>query len=118
MDEYRYGEAVTAFGPENADTKSIGVGEVKTLVEWKLYVLFHILILATYPDIPGTLKGVTYRLASLVFGGRRATAILSGLQTPSLKFTSDAPTGPLVSKITERSTYLPSVRHCHFAASR
>ncbi|EGZ77902.1 hypothetical protein NEUTE2DRAFT_154452 [Neurospora tetrasperma FGSC 2509] len=110
LDEYRYGEAVTAFGPEKADTKSIGVDEVKTLVEWKLYVLFHILIPATYPDIPGTLKGVTYRLASLVFGGRRATAIFSGLQTPSLKLTSDAPTGPLVSKITERSTYLPSFR--------
>lgn len=57
LDEYRYGEAVTAFGPEKADTKSIGVDEVKTLVEWKLYVLFHILIPATYSDIPGTLQG-------------------------------------------------------------
>ncbi|KAK3501226.1 hypothetical protein B0T13DRAFT_511241 [Neurospora crassa] len=96
LDEYRYGEAVTAFGPEKADTKFLGVDEVKTLVEWKLYVLFHILLPATYSDIPGTLKGVTYRLASLALGGRRATAIFSGLQTPSLKLTSDAPTGPLV----------------------
>ncbi|KAK3484565.1 hypothetical protein B0T13DRAFT_492372 [Neurospora crassa] len=88
LDEYRYGEAVTAFA-------------VRPL---------HILLPATYSDIPGTLKGVTYRLASLALGGRRATAIFSGLQTPSLKLTSDAPTGPLVCKITERSTSFPSFR--------
>ncbi|KAJ4408940.1 hypothetical protein N0V85_004158 [Neurospora sp. IMI 360204] len=36
LDEYRYDEAVKAFGPEKAGTKSMGVDEVKTLVEWKL----------------------------------------------------------------------------------
>ena len=40
LDEYRYDEAVKAFGSEKAGTRSMGVDEVKTLVEWKLYVFF------------------------------------------------------------------------------
>lgn len=48
LDEYRYDEAVKAFGPEKAGTKSMGVDEVKILVEWKLYVPFQILLPATH----------------------------------------------------------------------
>ncbi|KAK3396389.1 hypothetical protein B0T20DRAFT_269731 [Sordaria brevicollis] len=36
LDEYRYDEAVTCFGSKKAGTKSMGIDEVKTLVEWKL----------------------------------------------------------------------------------
>lgn len=36
LDQYRYGEAVDTFGSTKSKSSSMGIDEVKLLVEWKL----------------------------------------------------------------------------------
>ena len=87
LDEYRYGAALNTFGSGNPDV-AMGLEDVKTLVEWKLYVAFQGFSSSRFLDViplvstPGPWHADRRRTAKYYFAicrAYRTTALIISL---------------------------------------